>query len=391
MVESRKLDKINKCIFLVAIFCIIFRKYIQIFVDQDVALGKTTSLLLYGSMALLLLQFIINKNRSKKGLFFLIGGIALYLITRDGSILAIVLVALGMEVMTDEFSAKSYLGMHSFLFIVGMIFVAFLPDLAHREEIHYRIVDGLNYARYSFGAGNPNAVFFVLLPVYATYIFLRFKKYNILDRLVIAASLYVIYTNTGSRTGLLSIVAGLIVVEILKVVNLKESKIVKYGVTFTPIIITLISVVSSVFLYNNEILIKLLSSRTKYWHTYVQKQGKLFTLFGNDYSDAMKVQNPLDNSYIYIIAILGMVTMTILLVILCKGLYEYCKRDEKEKIVAVLIFLIFAFGENMMLEAGINFGLALIIKDMITFNSEPINIYKYPMELLKQIRNRRTV
>lgn len=391
MIESKKIDKINKGLFLLALFCIIFRKYIEIFVDKDVPLGRTSSLLLYGSMGLFLIQFLINKNRNKNGIFFLAIAGVLYVITRDGSILAMMLLALAMEVVGDRFSIKSYFSIHVLLFIGGMIFAVVYPDLAHRQEIHYRIVDGYNYARYSFGAGNPNAVFYLLLPVYAAYIFFRFKKYNIWDRLILLATMYVIYTNTDSRTGLLSIVACLLVVEILKRVDIKENKLFKSCISLFPIFITLVTVVLAVFFYNNKVLIKLLSSRTKYWHTYIQGQGKLFTLFGNDYSAAMKIENPLDSSYIYIIAMLGMVSLILILYVLSKALYEHCKNDNKEKIVVILMFLIFGFGENMLLEAAINFSLAMAIKDVMILDGENVNIYKYPFDILKSVKNRRKV
>lgn len=387
MVESKKLEKINKVVFLTALFCIIFRRQIIIFIDKDVQRGIINSLLLYGALGLFLLQFLFNKNRSKTGIYLLgISGL-LFLFTRDGAVLTLVLMALAIEAIDNKFVVKSFFTMHVLLFVGGMLLSIFFPDIAHRPEMHYRIVDGYNYVRYSFGTGNPNSVFLALLPVYTGYIYLRFEKYNIWDRLFILASVLVVYSGTNSRTGLISIIAGLVVVEVLRKIDLKKSKFFRIIVSYSPLIITLISVLSALFLHKNKLFIKLLSSRTMYWHMYIKEYGSMFNLFGNYYSPEFKAVNPVDNSYIYIIAILGMATMIFLLVVSCKGLYEYSKRNMKKNIVCVLVFFVFAFGENMLIDAALNFALVILIKDVIVFNSETVNIYTYYKQLPKDVVN----
>lgn len=387
MIESKKLERINKVIFLIALFCIIFRRQIIIFIDKDVQRGIINSLLLYGALGIFLLQFLLNKNRSKTGLYLLgISGL-LFLFTRDGAVLTLVLMALSIETINSRFVVKSFFTMHALLFVGGMLLSIFLPDIAHRPEMHYRLVDGYNYVRYSFGTGNPNSVFLALLPVYTGYIYLRFEKYNLWDRLFIIASVLVVYSGTNSRTGLLSIVGGLVVVEILKKVDLNKSKLFKNTVIYSPLIITVVSVLSALFLHKNKLAIKLLSSRTMYWHMYIKEYGSMFNLFGNYYSPEFKTVNPVDNSYIYIIAILGMVTMILLVIVSCKGLYEYSKRDMKKNIVCVLVFFIFAFGENMLIDAALNFALVILVKDVIVFNSETVNIYTYYKQLPKDVVN----
>jgi hypothetical protein len=84
---------------------------------------------------------------------------------------------------------------------------------------------------------------------------------------------------------------------------------------------------------------------------------------------------------------LGMVTMILLLVVSCKGLYEYSKRNMKKNIVCVIVFFVFAFGENILIDSAINFALIMLIKDVIVFNSETINIYTYYKQFPKDIIN----
>jgi hypothetical protein len=385
MVETKRLDMINKSIYLLGLFFIIFRKQMIIFVDMDVQSASLNSLLLYGAIGLFLLQYMVNKFHSKKGIYFL--GIAglLFLITRDGAILSIVVMALAMEKLNDKFIVKSFFTIQIILFICGVLCSIFFPEITHRPEMHYRVVNGYNYARYSFGTGNPNAVFSMLLPVYAGYIYLRYDKYNIFDRLAIILSALVIYSQTDSRTGLLSIIAGFIMIEILRKIDLKQNKFIKWMISYFPVIITLISVSFALFLYNNPVIIKLLSSRAMYWYVYIKKYGSLFTLFGNEYTTEFKTGNPLDNSYIYIIAILGMVSMILLLIVSCKGLKEYVNRNMKKNIVCVLMFFIFAFGENLLIDSAISFSLMMLIKDVIIFNSEEINIYTYYKQMPRDI------
>jgi hypothetical protein len=57
----------------------------------------------------------------------------------------------------------------------------------------------------------------------------------------------------------------------------------------------------------------------------------------------------------------------------------------KKNIVCVLMFFIFAFGENLLIDSAISFSLMMLIKDVIIFNSEEINIYTYYKQMPRDI------
>lgn len=389
MLGNKKLEKFNKLIFSIALFSIILRKYIIYFLNREIPIGGTLSYLLYIPIVLLGIQFLINKNRYKRGISFLLISLIVFLMTKDGSILVLMLMALSIEDINDKYIVKSYLNIHIIFMIVFMIFMQIMPDLAQTSEVHYRTVDGIRTARGTFGAGNPNFIFLILLPVYTAYIYLRFEKYKLLDRLIILSSLYIVYVNTYSRTGLLAIVAGLIFVEIIRFIKLKGNNLLTVLVSSSASILAIISVAVALLLNNSILANKLLSSRPIHWNVYLQQEGRVFNFFGNNYPSYIRKLHPVDNSYIYILSILGMVTLILLLILLYKGLKKYIEMDNKKNIVIVLIFIIFSFGENVLIDVALNFSLILLIKHAISYDNEKVNTYEYIQSILKNIKNRR--
>ncbi len=118
-----------------------------------------------------------------------------------------------------------------------------MTDIAKNPEIHYRFVNGKYIVRETFGFANPNSVFLFLLPIFAGYIFFRFDDYNKWDRVILIGTSFYIYKATMSRTGFLTIILALLLVDILKFINLKQYDKVKKIIKFMPIIFLIGSVI----------------------------------------------------------------------------------------------------------------------------------------------------
>lgn len=373
----KKVD-IRKIAFTLVLFMIISRKYIISFVSPEINMNIVKSLLFYASIGILGLLFITERKKSMSELFLVGSCCILYLLNREGAILLIVLLATVVKNLDDKYVIKNYLLISGIFLVIALLVFNLFPWLEFNKEIHYRYIaktDSLA-VRMDYGLGNPNAIFYHMVTIYAAYIFLRFKKYNMVDRVILFASTYFIYETTYSRTGAYTIFAGLIFVEIIRFMDIKNIKPLKILAKISPIIITIISVIIGYFFYDNYMANRLLASRPKYWHVYLAQAGNLLKPFGNTYSATIKSLNPLDSSYIYIFCVLGLVSLILFMYVLYKGIGSFIEKDKKAYLTVVVIFLIYSFAENILLEAAFSFPMVLLMKEFMLMDKNQIDIYK---------------
>lgn len=356
---------INKGLYTLTLFIILLRKYMITILKSDSNALKIVPFLFYGSIVLLFIQFIMRKDHNKTEIALFLISCALYVFTREGSILVLILLAISIRDIEDKYVVKSYFLLSLAFIIICMMMSNFLPFITQVEESHYRLVGGSYVIRETFGFGNPNAVFLLTLPIYAAYIFLRFDKYNMYDRILLIVMTVYIYLQTMSRTGALTVIGALIFVDILRAVDLKKLPIISFGIKILPILFLGISIVVGTVLSNITIFNKVLASRPLHWHAYLVEYGSMFSLFGNKYDEMVTVAHPLDSSYIYILSLLGIVTLVFFLFLLYRGLSIFIENDQKKYIAVVMIFLIYAFAENILLEVGYNFTIVILIKYVI--------------------------
>ena len=62
--------------------------------------------------------------------------------------------------------------------------------------------------------------------------------------------------------------------------------------------------------------------------------------------------------------------------VLYKGIESFIKKDKKEYLVVLAMFLMYSFAENLLLEASFSFGIVLLIKEFISIDNREINLYK---------------
>ncbi|MEG1311645.1 MAG: polysaccharide polymerase, partial [Romboutsia sp.] len=217
--NNNKGDIINKSLYTFTLFIMLLRKYMISILRTDIPVGGFLSILFYVSIGLLFLQFLIRKRHNITEILILGIACILYIFTREGSILVIILLAISIRDINDKYVVKSYM-LLSAIFMIGCILMGnLMTDIAQVPEVHYRFIDGKYIPRETFGFVNPNSVFLFILPIYAGYIYLRFDKYNLYDRLLLIVTTVYIYQNTMSRTGLITIVGALLFVEILKFID----------------------------------------------------------------------------------------------------------------------------------------------------------------------------
>ncbi|MCC0635123.1 MULTISPECIES: polysaccharide polymerase [unclassified Clostridioides] len=369
---------IKKYLYIFVLFIIVLRKYMISFIDPDLSIGIIKSALFYSSIGILMLLFLFDKKKSITEMVLVGACVLLYILNREGAILLIVLLAVSAKQIDDKCIVKSYL-IISVCFLIGAILLFNLfPSLVFNQEVHYRYIGKLDtlVTRMDFGLGNPNGVFYYMVTIYAAYIFLRYKNYNKWDRIILFGSAFFVYQTTYSRTGFFTILAGLIFVEIIRVIDLKKIKVLPMLIKTSPIILTLFSVIIGMMFSKSSVLNRLLASRPKFWNVYLAQEGNFMKPFGNSYSAAIKATNPLDSSYIYIISVLGVIACILFMFLMYKGIQSFIEKDKKEYLVALFIFLLYSFAENLLLEASFSFTIVLLIKEVILNDKREVDLWK---------------
>lgn len=378
--KNEKSSLLSKSLFTITLIMILLRKYMISILRTDLPMGSVTSLLFYGSIGLLFIQFLLLKKHNITELSILAISCLLYVMTREGSILVLTLLAISIRYIDDDYVVKSYVLLTIFFVFACILLGNLRHDIAQVPQVHYRFAGGKYIPRETFGFTNPNSVFLFLLPVFAGYIYLRYENYNMIDRILLFVTTYFIYNKTMSRTGFLTIIVALIFVDVVRNLDFKKYSKIAKSIKFIPIVFLIISVAIGTILSNVKLFSKLLASRPIHWNVYLAKEGSLFTLFGNKYSDIVKASHPLDSSYIYIVAMLGIVSLIFFMYLLYKGLDIFIKKEQKKYIIIVFMFLIYSLAENILLEAGYNFTIILLIKHVMNNNQNNF----YIRDLLRQ-------
>ena len=198
--NRRDNSSLSKILFSITLTIILLRRYMVFNLEPTAFIERSSSLLFYGSIGLLVIQFLMIKKHNITELAIFLTSCVLYVFTREGAILVLILLAISVRDIDDEYVVKNYLIINA-IFIIAFILIGnFLPDLIKISDTHYRFKDGIYIVRNCFGLHNPNLVFFYSIGVYAAYIFLRFEKYNMLDRAILLLVTLFIYKVTMSRT-----------------------------------------------------------------------------------------------------------------------------------------------------------------------------------------------
>lgn len=364
-----KCEKVNRFLFSFTLFIILLRRYIVFNLEQTPIFTKSAVILFYLSVILLILQFLIIREHNITEITIFLVSCVLYVFTKEGAILVLILLSISIKNIDDEYVVKNYLIMNAIFLIIVVLIGNYLPDMIKISEVHYRLKDGIYIERNCFGLHNPNLAFLFSIGIYAAYIFLRFDKYNLTDRIILLLGTFFIYKVTLSRTGFITMLAGLVFVEIVTRIDLKKYRSVAFLIKSLPIILWGGSVAIGVLFSKNEFMNVLLASRPKYWNMYLIQEGNFLNLFGNSYSLEMKLQNPLDNSYVYLTVMLGILSVVFFMILLYKGLDILIKQNASKYVAVVVMLLVYTFAENILFEAGFNFTIILLIKCIILDNA----------------------
>ena len=286
-------------------------------------------------------------------IFFIAIGFLVTILYRESSLLAFVV--LGVYCRDNKISTnyivKTYLYITA-VFFLGSILLNTFKIIPNSANVHFRN----NSIRNDFGLGNPNAPFLAALPMYAGYIYLRFDKYDNIDRILLILISLLIYSQTFSRTGLITIFTILIFVELIKRVDITKNKYARFVLSYLPILITLFSFLTAKLL-NFKFFNKLLSERPRLWDIYT---GHI-KLFRNVDYFSLRENYPLDNSYIFSFVLYGIIFTILLLFIYTYFMKQNVIKNNSKVLAISSLFLIYSYGENILLRTYLNFTFILVI------------------------------
>lgn len=275
----------------------------------------------------------------------------------------------GAKGVSIKYSIKSIL--YSQILSVGFIFILAYMGIIE-NTIYLRSNGGI---RYSMGFDHPNTFAARILQIEIIYFYLRNKKINLLDGILIFLIGYMSYMWTNSRTALymtILIVIYIILYVVFKRFNIKRifnylfSKLIKLSpLGFLGILILLINFNKLIPTLDNFISGTLLS-RVNLMGQYLQNYK--IKLFGQVLEITYKNKDiysttdffTLDNSYLYLLLGFGIVNFTLFFLAYIKSIKILRSKGDNFAIYSIILFFIFGLFETMFIRFSFNFTLVFL-------------------------------
>ncbi|ATD54282.1 hypothetical protein [Clostridium chauvoei] len=232
--------------------------FIFILIGKSIGLGANNFILrIITIMAFifLLIKLTITKYTRREiiiiAILIIIGMFTFYISKRAGVLLSI-LTIIGMKNIEYKKLFSLSLNIKVIIYFT-IIFSSLIGMIPNKQYVHWR--DGIGYiTRYSLGYNHPNLLHSNLFIIVVLFIYLNYKKLNIINCSIILAVNFFIYNFSLSRTGFYSIIMIVIVSYILS----RIKKHINYSIFKYIMPISVIFTFVTAKLYNQyEILYKL--------------------------------------------------------------------------------------------------------------------------------------
>lgn len=293
-----------------------------------------------------------------------------FIISKNVSMFYTIYLCLAFIEIDFKMLAKFFLIANSLLFAIYLTF-----NLFGYYPTEY--LDGRN----DFGFGNPNTAFICMFLVWVSYFYFIYNSRKKLDYFVLFFLVFITYTQTETRTGLLAAFSTLVCYFILIKVDVRKKHIAMLF-AMVPIIATIISVILALFLFDNYLINSILSSRPLYWNAYLLHNTHGLNLFGypaNIRDLLFTIRTPLDSGYIWTMYSQGVISYFIFLLALSISIYTMCKKNKKAEILLIFGILVYCFAESIMLDISTNVCLILMIQ-----NIGELNLYNKLMSTIRK-------
>ena len=220
--------------------------------------------------------------------------------------------------------------------------------------------------RNDFGYGNPNSAFIAMFTIWISYLYCKFDDLEIFDIAILLFFAFLMYKETNTRTGLITVVAITAIIPIIKFLRI-DNKFMKNVIAAFPILISLFSLVIALVFEKNSFLNDVLSSRPLYWNKYLAHPVNGLTFFGHpsDVKEYLFVPKlPFDSGYLTLMYTFGIFGFVIFIGLYAYMIYKLCEENRKRDIIFIIAIQIYAFAESMFTDIATNLAIVLIVTAM---------------------------
>ena len=260
-----------------------------------------------------------------------------------------------------------------FMFFNALFFSAYL--VSNLIGIHpTEFLEGRN----DFGFGNPNSSFICMFLIWSSYFYYVFDSRKKMDFIVLFLMAFLMYSQTITRTGLLTALVTCIAFLILKRLDVRKNK-VAISIGVFPLIMFILSILIGLFASGNYYINRILSHRPLYWHSYITHPTSGINLFGytpNIREILFSQRMPLDSGYIWTLYSMGVLVTIVIMFFLCLALYNLCKEGQKDKVLLLISILTYCFAESILVDIASNISIILLVYGISKFDIKKIRFKK---------------
>lgn len=352
--------RLNKLIFYVSYTLIIFSTMFK----QVTGINNLLETLSTIGIMLLLINCVsnINKLNINKVLILFIS-VLMAVITKITSksntiFILILLIIAAKNIKLEELIKYDLKIKIPFMIIIVVLYFLRMTDV----NLHYR--NGI--IRHSMGFSNPNVFSTYILAIIVEYLYLRRKKVNAKDLIIIIIGIFIIDFYAGSRTQIFCLIILALIVYINKYTGKKflNNSIVNFIVSNIFIILTIFSLLIIYFYGQGNDIVQDIDVQTS---GRIKQISGVFNeydvnLFGNklDLVTSLqakltgKQQTALDNVYIYSLLSYGIIPFIIMCIAMKKYMKTTIKENEDILRTIMLVFLIGGLMERFCIEVQYN-------------------------------------
>lgn len=352
--------RLNKLIFYVSYTLIIFSTMFK----QVTGINNLLETLSTIGIMLLLINCVsnINKLNINKVLILFIS-VLMAVITKITSksntiFILILLIIAAKNIKLEELIKYDLKIKIPFMIIIVVLYFLRMTDV----NLHYR--NGI--IRHSMGFSNPNVFSTYILAIIVEYLYLRRKKVNAKDLIIIIIGIFIIDFYADSRTQIFCLIVLALIVYINKYTGKKflNNSIVNFIVSNIFIILTIFSLLIIYFYGQGNDIVQDIDVQTS---GRIKQISGVFNeydvnLFGNklDLVTSLqakltgKQQTALDNVYIYSLLSYGIIPFIIMCIAMKKYMKTTIKENEDILRTIMLVFLIGGLMERFCIEVQYN-------------------------------------
>lgn len=352
--------RLNKLIFYVSYTLIIFSTMFK----QVTGINNLLETLSTIGIMLLLINCVsnINKLNINKVLILFIS-VLMAVITKITSksntiFILILLIIAAKNIKLEELIKYDLKIKIPFMIIIVVLYFLRMTDV----NLHYR--NGI--IRHSMGFSNPNVFSTYILAIIVEYLYLRRKKVNAKDLIIIIIGIFIIDFYADSRTQIFCLIILALIVYINEYTGKKflNNSIVNFIVSNIFIILTIFSLLIIYFYGQGNDIVQDIDVQTS---GRIKQISGVFNeydvnLFGNklDLVTSLqakltgKQQTALDNVYIYSLLSYGIIPFIIMCIAMKKYMKTTIKENEDILRTIMLVFLIGGLMERFCIEVQYN-------------------------------------